>query len=91
MRGNEMKIMLNFVLLKHWAGHVHLIIINVLGSSSIWMCQILNNCTFFLQAGTLEKIKTNIQDSKFNPSKSKNYQGHKGPSINYVVSVAFLN
>ena len=64
-----MKITLNFVLLKHWAGHVHLIMINVLGSSSIWMCQISNNCSLFLQAGALEKIKINISYSKSDTSK----------------------
>ena len=60
-----MKITLNFVLLKHWAGHVHLIMINILGSSSIWMCLILNNRSVFLQAGTLEKIKINIRSNYY--------------------------
>ena len=70
-----MKITLNFVLLKHWAGHVHLIMINILGSSSIWMCLILNNRSVFLQAGTLEKIKINIRYSKLETSKMMSYQG----------------
>ena len=38
----------------------------VLGSSSIWTCQILNfECYCLLQAGALEKIKTTIRYSKF--------------------------
>ena len=52
----------------------------VLGSSSIWTCWILNfhYNLFFLQAGAVEKIKTNIQKSKFDTSISmSSYQGHK--------------
>ena len=40
-------------------------LINVLGSSSIWTHWILNICCCFLQAGAVEKIKTNIQNSNF--------------------------
>ena len=36
---------------------------NVLGSSSIWTCRILNICCCFLQAGVVEKFKTNIRNS----------------------------
>ena len=35
----------------------------------------------FLQAGALEKIKTNIPYSKFDTSKSMSYQGHKYSKI----------
>ena len=45
----------------------------------------------FLQAGTLEKINSNLGDSKFDPSKSMSFQGHKGLSIYYVDLVAFVN
>ena len=36
---------------------------DVLGSSWIWMCQVLNTecLLLFLQAGAVEKMKTNIQ------------------------------
>ena len=44
-----------------------------------------------LQAGTLEKINSNLRDSKFDPSKSRSFQGHKGLSIYYVDLVAFVN
>ena len=50
---------------------------NVTGSSSIWTCRSLNICCCFLQAGALEKTKTNIRYSKFDTSKSMRYQGHK--------------
>ena len=50
--------------------------INVLGSSSIWTFRISNICCWFLQAGALEKIKTNMY-SKFDTSKLMSYQGHK--------------
>ena len=53
---------------------------NVLGSSSIWTCRISNICCCLLQAGWLEKIKTNIQYSKFDTSKLMSYQGHEIPN-----------
>ena len=48
---------------------------NVLGSSSIWTCRILNICCGILLPGALENIKTNIQYSKFDMSKSMRYKG----------------
>ena len=69
-----MEIMLNFVLLKHCAGHVHLIMINVLGQFGCVKFRIFV-VVFFRQAH-LKKIKINILYSKLDTSKMMSYQGH---------------
>ena len=62
---------------KKWRVEKYLLIfpdLYVLGSSSIWTCQILNICYCFLQAGTFKKPK---QILKFDTFKSMCYQGHR--------------
>ena len=50
-------------LIAHQFGHVEF---------GIW-----NTCNCFLQAGAVEKLKTNIRNLKFDTSKSMSYQEHK--------------
>ena len=57
---------------------------NVFDSSSIWTCRIWNleYLQLFSNAGAFEKLKTNVQNSKFKISnsthqKSMSYQGQK--------------
>ena len=59
----------------------HFGLICVLGRSSIWMCRILNfEFRFFVfifsTAPACRKTTTNIQNSKFDKSKSMSYQEH---------------
>ena len=63
---------------------------SVLGSLSIWTCRIFNICCCFLEAGVLEKIKTNIRYSKLDTSKSMSYKGYSNWFLFFFFFPAYV-